>query len=74
MLMNLFIFWIFASMFFGSREAGRAVSRIFGVLVFFWIVRILLGFGWGLLPYILLILLFSKVIVPFVGTFLRHFQ
>ncbi len=74
MLMNLFIFWILASMFFGSREAGHAVSVIFGVLAFFWIVKLLLGFGTALLPFILLAFLLSKVVVPFVVTFLRHFQ
>ena len=74
MFTNLFVFWILASVFFGSRAAGRAVSRLFGVLAFFWVVRLFLGFGLGLLPYILLIVLFSKVVVPFVGTFLRHFQ
>ena len=74
MLMNLFIFWILSSMFFGSREAGRAVSSIFGVLAFIWVMRMLFGFGLALLPFILLAFVFSKIVVPFVVTFLRHFQ
>lgn len=74
MLMNVFVFWILMSLFCGSRTAGRAVRYLFGVLVFFWIVRLLAGFGLMLLPVILVIAVFSKVIVPFVTTFLRHFQ
>lgn len=73
MLMNLFIFWILMSVFFGSRAAGRAVSSLFGVFAFFWVLRMVLGFGLGLLPLILLVMLFSKVVIPFAGTFLRHF-
>jgi hypothetical protein len=74
MLMNLFVFWILMSLFCGSRSAGRAVRYVFGILVFFWVVRLLAGFGLMLLPVILVIAVFSKVIVPFVTTFLRHFQ
>lgn len=74
MLMNLFIFWILSSVFFGSRQAGRAVSSIFGVLAFIWVMKMLFGFGLALLPFILLAFVFSKVIVPFTVTFLRHFQ
>lgn len=74
MLMNLFIIWLLASMFLGSREAGRAFSAIFGILAFFWIARLILVFGISLLPLILLVLVISKVVVPFVVTFLRHFQ
>ena len=74
MLMNLFVFWILASIFFGSRAAGRAASRLFGVLAFVWIMKMLFGFGLTLLPAIIVIAVFSKVVVPFVGTFLRHFS
>lgn len=74
MLMNLFVFWILSSLFFGSRAAGRAVRYLFGILALFWVIRLLAGFGLMLLPLIAVVLVFSKVIVPFVGTFLRHFQ
>lgn len=74
MLMNLFVFWILSSLFFGSREAGRAVRYLFGILAFFWVIRLLAGFGLMLLPLVVVVFVFSKVIVPFVGTFLRHFQ
>ena len=37
-----------------------------------WVVVILAGFG--LMPLIVVITIFSKVAVPFVVAFLRHFQ
>ena len=74
MLMNLFVFWILMSLFCGSRTAGRTVRCLFGILVFFWVCRMLFGFGLMLLPVILVIAVISKVIVPFVTAFLRHFQ
>jgi hypothetical protein len=37
-------------------------------------MKMLFGFGLALLPFILLAFVFSKVIVPFTVTFLRHFQ
>ena len=69
MLMNLIVFWILSSIFFGSRETNYIVSRLFGVLAFFWIFRLIIGFGFGLLPLIFLILLISKVIMPFCSGF-----
>ena len=74
MKINLIVFWILMSLFFGSRAAGRAFGFLFGILAFFWVVRLLAGFGLILLPLIVVIVVFSKVVVPFVGTFLRHFQ
>ena len=74
MLMNLFILWILMSLFCGSRAAGSTVRFLFGIIVFFWVVRIIAGFGLILLPIIVLVLVFSKVVFPFVTTFLRHFQ
>ena len=74
MIINLIVFWILMSLFFGSRAAGRAFGFLFGILAFFWVVRLLAGFGMILLPLIVVIVVFSKVVVPFVGTFLRHFQ
>ena len=74
MLMNLFILWILMSLFCGSQAAGRTVRFLLGIVVFFWVVRLLAGFGLALLPVILVIFVFGKVVVPFVGTFLRHFQ
>ena len=71
MLMNLIVFWILSSMFFGSRETNYMVSRLFGILVFFWIFRLILGFGFGLLP---LILLVSKVIMPFCSGFASRWR
>ncbi len=74
MLMNLFVFWVLASLFFGSRSAGRAVEVLFGFMAFFWVMRILIKFGLMLLPVILVVFVISKIVVPFVVTFLRHFQ
>ena len=74
MIMNLIVFWILVSLFFGSRAAGRAMRYVFGIIAFFWMIRLLAGFGLFLLPVIVVIFVFSKVVVPFVGTFLRHFQ
>ena len=74
MLMNLFILWILISLFCGSRAAGSTVRFLFGIIVFFWVVRILFSFGLMILPIIVLVLIFSKVVLPFVTTFLRHFQ
>ena len=74
MIINLIVFWILMSLFFGSRAAGRAFGFLFGILAFFWVVRLLAGFGLILLPFIVVIVVFSKVVVPFVGAFLRHFQ
>ena len=74
MIMNLIVFWFLASLFFGSRAAGRATRLLFGILVLFWIVRLLAGFGMMILPAVLVIFVLTKVVVPFVGTFLRHFQ
>ena len=69
MLMNLIVFWILSSIFFVSCETNYIVSRLFGVLAFFWIFRLIIGFGFGLLPLIFLILLISKVIMPFCSGF-----
>lgn len=74
MLTRLFVLWILMSLFCGSRAAGRTMRFLFGIIIFFWIVRLLFGFGLALLPLIVVVLVFSKVVVPFVGTFLRHFQ
>ena len=74
MLMNMIVFWILMSLFCGSQAAGRTVRFLLGIVVFFWVVRILAGFGLILLPVVLVILVFSKVVFPFVVTFLRHFQ
>ena len=74
MLMNLFILWILMSLFCGSRAAGSTVRFLFGIVVFFWVMRIIAGFGLILLPVVLVILVISKVVFPFVTTFLRHFQ
>ncbi len=74
MLMNLFVFWVLASLFFGNKAAGRAVGFVFGIMALFWVIRLLINFGLMLLPVILVVLVFSKIVVPFVVTFLRHFQ
>ena len=74
MIMNLIVFWILMSLFFGSRAAGRAFGFLFGIMALIWVVGILAGFGLMLLPLIVVIVIFSKVVVPFVVTFLRHFQ
>ena len=74
MIVKLFVFWILMSLFFGSRFAGKTIRVVLGIIAFFWAVRILAGIGIKLLPLILVILVFSKVVVPFVEAFLRHFQ
>ena len=42
MLVNLFVFWILVSVFFGGREANRAIGKIFGFLAFFWAMGLIL--------------------------------
>jgi hypothetical protein len=74
MIMNLIVFWILMSLFFGSRAAGRTFGFLFGVMALIWVIGILAGFGLMLLPLIVVIVIFSKVVVPFVVAFLRHFQ
>ena len=74
MLVNLFVFWILMLLFCGSQAAGRTIRFLFGIIVFFWVLRLLLGFGLILLPLIVVVAIVNKVIVPFVVTFLRHFQ
>ena len=74
MLIKLFVLWILMSLFCGSRTAGSTIRFIFGIIVVFWVIRLLFGFGLMLLPVILVVLIFSKVVAPFVVTFLRHFQ
>ena len=74
MLMNLFILWILMSLFCGSRTAGSTVRFLFGFIVFFWVIKLLAGFDLMILPVVLVILVISKVVLPFVTTFLRHFQ
>ncbi len=74
MFKNLFIIWLLTSIFFGTRSAGKTVSVLFGIMAALWAVRIIIGFGISLLPLIIVVVIFSKVIVPFVTTFLRHFQ
>ena len=74
MIMNLIIFWILMSLFCGSRTAGSTVRFLFGIIVFFWVIKLLAGFGLMILPVVLVILVISKVVLPFVTTFLRHFQ
>ena len=39
-----------------------------------WVVGILAGFGLMLFPLIVVVVIFSKVVVPFVVAFLLHFQ
>ena len=74
MLMNLFVLWILMSLFFGSKAAGRTIRYLFGIIVFFWVIKLLAGFDLMILPVVLVILVISKVVLPFVTTFLRHFQ
>ena len=74
MLMNLFILWILMSLLCGSRTAGSTVRFLFGIIAFFWVIKLLAGFGLMILPVVLVILVISKVVLPFVTTFLRHFQ
>ena len=74
MIMNLIIFWILMSLFLGSRAAGNMIRFLFGILAFFWVIGLLAGFGLMLLPLLIVIVIFSKVVVPFTVAFLRHFQ
>ena len=45
MLVKLFVLWILMSLFCGSRTAGSAIRFFFGIIVFFWGLRLLFGFG-----------------------------
>ena len=74
MFKNLFIVWLLTSIFFGTKSAGKTVSVLFGIMAAMWVIRLIVGFGISLLPLIIVVVIFSKVVVPFVTTFLRHFQ
>ena len=69
MLMNIFVIWILISVFSGNREAGRTLRTVFGVIAGLWALRWILCFGIGLLPVILLVLLFTNVAAPFLKGF-----
>ena len=55
MLVKLFVLWVLMSLFCGSRAAGSTVRFLFGITVFFWVMRIIAGFGLILLPVVLLV-------------------
>ena len=74
MIVNLIVFWLLMSLFFGSRFAGKATRILIGMLALCWVIRLLAGFGIKLLPILLVIVVISKVVIPFFSTFLRHFQ
>ena len=74
MLTRLFVLLILITLFCGGRTAGSTIRFFFGIIVFLWVIRLLFGFGLMLLPVVLVILIFSKVVVPFVVAFLRHFR
>lgn len=73
MFMNLLVVWLLISVFVGSREANRFARTVFGILAVVWIIKVLVGFGLGLLPLILLIAVFSRVVVPFLKGFFSRF-
>ena len=74
MLMNVFVFWILMSVFAGRREADRVFGAIFAMFVCIWAIRMIVGMSIGLLPLIVLAVLFSRVIRPFVKGFLSSFR
>ena len=74
MLMNVILIWVLFSLFFGSREAGKVFRGIIGFFVVMWVIRMVLGFGFTLLPVILVIAVVSKVVVPFMSGFIDSFR
>ncbi len=74
MLVNLFVIWFLISVFVGSREANQMFRTVIGFFVAVWAVKMIIGFGIGLLPVILLIALFTHVVLPFVKGFMSSFQ
>ena len=74
MLMNLFVVWLLISVFAGSRAAGKFVRGIFGVLAFFWIFKVIFFFGFGMLPFIIIAVLLSNTLIPFVRGFVESFR
>ena len=57
-----------------GREANRMLRIVLGIAVFGWAARIILSFGFSMLPIILFVLLLSNVVVPFVRGFVSRFR
>lgn len=74
MLRSMFLLWIFMVLFGYGREANRMLRIVLGIAVFGWAARIILSFGFSMLPIILLVLLLSNVVVPFVRGFVSRFR
>lgn len=74
MLRSMFLLWIFMVLFGYGREANRMLQIVLGIAVFGWAARIILSFGFSMLPIILFVLLLSNVVVPFVRGFVSRFR
>ncbi len=74
MLRSMFLLWIFMVLFGYGREANRMLRIVLGIAVFGWAARIILSFGFSMLPIILFVLLLSNVVVPFVRGFVSRFR
>ena len=74
MLMTMFFIFILISVMDGNRELRKAfytfMKVVFGFWAFGWIVRC----GIGLFPLIILIVLFTEVIQPFLKGFVESFR
>ena len=57
MLRSMFLLWIFMVLFGYGREANRMLRIVLGIAVFGWAARIILSFGFSMLPIILFVLL-----------------
>ena len=53
MLRSMFLLWIFMVLFGYGREANRMLRIVLGIAVFGWAARIILSFGFSMLPIIL---------------------
>ena len=71
MLGNIILIWILISVFVGKREANRMFRMLLGLFIGIWVFCLAAGFGFALLPLILLIWLFSEVVIPFAQGFLH---
>ena len=74
MLRSMFLLWIFMVLFGYGREANRMLRIVLGIAVFGWAARIILSFGFSMLPIILFVLLLSNVVVPFVRGVVSRFR
>ena len=73
MLRSIIFVWILMCVFVGSKEASQFFRTAIGALAVLWSIKMIVSFGFGLLPVIILIAFVTKVVMPFVKGFISSF-